>query len=346
MSILEILLIINLLALCVYSTITDIRHSVIRNKAVLCSLAISLVINVIYYIGYAREFLGLYIANAAVLSIIAILMYAFSLWAAGDTKMMIAIAFAIPGRLLDADTLAGIAPAISIVITSFSAAFIYVVIDSLYRRIKEKNLISLSNDINLIAFFKGYLLCSVYILLFNTIAEWLMPELYAKNLLVFSMMDMFLAIVVSRFPAFSQKKYFYPTAMLVAVSLIFQIVKNRFTFGNPEVYLYLFLVLFIRKISEQYSYKMIPTSEVQKGMILSQRTVMMMSPSRVVGLPSVSTEDMRSRLTEKEVQSILRWENSKYGMHTIEIVQKIPFAIFISIGTLVFLITKLGGFGI
>lgn len=346
MIVIEVILIVNILALCLYSTITDIRHSVIRNKAVLCSIAISLIANTVYYTRFASEFFRLYIGDAAVLSAIAILMYSFSFWAAGDTKMMIAIALAIPGRLLDADTLAGAAPAISIVLTSFSVAFIYVAADSIYRRIKERNSLKMDMSLGIPAFLKGYLLCSVYVLLLNATAEWLIPEIYTRNLLVFAMLDMFLAIVVSRYPIFTQKKYLYPAAAVVIVNLIYQAISNSFSLGSLRVYLYLFLVLFIRKISEEYSYRTIPTSQVQKGMVLSQRTVMMMSPSRVNGLPSVSTEDMRSRLSEEEVQSIHRWENSKYGMHTVEIVQKIPFAIFISIGTIVFLITKFGGFGL
>lgn len=346
MIITEVVLITNILALCLYSTITDIRHSVIRNKAVLFSIGISIVANIIYYIRFAGDFFHLYIGNAAVLSAIAILMYSFSFWAAGDTKMMIAIALSIPGRLLDADTLAGAAPAISIVITSFSVAFVYVAADSIYRRVKDRNLLQLNSDIGIFPFFKGYLQCSLYILLLNSVAEWVIPEIYIQNLLVFAMMDMFFAVIVSRYPIFSQLNLLCPVAVIVFLNLIYQMINGTFSIGSPRIYIYLFLILFIRKLSEEYSYKTIPTSQVQKGMVLSQRTILMMSPSRITGLPQVSTEDMRSRLTQQEVQSIHRWENSKYGMHTVEIVQKIPFAIFISIGTIVFLITKYGGFGL
>ena len=49
MNVLEVILIANMIALCVYSSITDIRHSVIKNKAVVISLLVSLAVNIIYY---------------------------------------------------------------------------------------------------------------------------------------------------------------------------------------------------------------------------------------------------------------------------------------------------------
>ena len=77
-------------------------------------------------------------------------------------------------------------------------------------------------------------------------------------------------------------------------------------------------------------------------MILSVVSVASMSTSRVQGLPKNTTEDMRSRLTAEEVDSILRWKDSRYGMSEITIVRKIPFAIFMTCGALIFLIIRLG----
>ena len=96
----------------------------------------------------------------------------------------------------------------------------------------------------------------------------------------------------------------------------------------------MFVVL--RLFIDEYNYEIIPTSNVEKGMILSLETSLLFSNSKVKGLPNPSTEDLRSRLTE-EAQSIRRWEKSKYGVSEVKIVRKMPFAIFISLGTLVFI---------
>ena len=96
----------------------------------------------------------------------------------------------------------------------------------------------------------------------------------------------------------------------------------------------------VRLISEKYNYKTIPTSEVRKGNILSAATVMSFKPSRVQGLPTGMTEDLRSRITAEEAESIHRWKNSSLGKPFVVIVRKIPFATFISIGTIIFLLIE------
>lgn len=80
-------------------------------------------------------------------------------------------------------------------------------------------------------------------------------------------------------------------------------------------------------------YEEIKIADLKKGMILSTISSMMMQNSRVRGLPSVSTEDLKSRLTEEQVNSICRWSKSR-KIETIAIVRKIPFAIFIFSGFL------------
>lgn len=80
-------------------------------------------------------------------------------------------------------------------------------------------------------------------------------------------------------------------------------------------------------------YEEIKIADLKKGMILSTISSMMMQNSRVRGLPSVSTEDLKSRLTEEQVNSICRWSKSR-KIETITIVRKIPFAIFIFSGFL------------
>ena len=89
-----------------------------------------------------------------------------------------------------------------------------------------------------------------------------------------------------------------------------------------------------------YNYQEIPTAEVRAGQILSAATVMLFQTSRVRGLPGGMTEDLRSRITSEEAESVHRWEKSVGGKPHVIIVRKIPFAIFIGVGTLAFLIIE------
>ena len=67
-------------------------------------------------------------------------------------------------------------------------------------------------------------------------------------------------------------------------------------------------------------------------------TIARFQNSRVKGLPLYTTEDFRTKLNSEQVKSIKRWKKSKSGTETVIIVRKLPFAVFISIGTVAFLI--------
>lgn len=82
-------------------------------------------------------------------------------------------------------------------------------------------------------------------------------------------------------------------------------------------------------------YEVIPLESLQSGMILSVGSSILMQGSRVRGLPNISTEDLESRLTKEEVESIKRWGAGKEIME-ITIIKKIPFAIFLGLGFLTY----------
>ena len=99
-------------------------------------------------------------------------------------------------------------------------------------------------------------------------------------------------------------------------------------------------VMFLRILAEKYNYRVIPTSEVKAGQILSEATVLSFSASRVRGLPTGRSEDLRSRLTPEEADSVRRWEKSAHGKQWVVIVRKIPFAVFITMGSAAFLVME------
>lgn len=117
-----------------------------------------------------------------------------------------------------------------------------------------------------------------------------------------------------------------------------------------QTYLLVLLVMWTTWIAGKYVYESVPTEDVKAGMILSKSTVVCFAPSRVKGLPQISYEDMRSRLTEEEAAAVRRWKDSKYGKETVVTVRKIPFASFIAVGVLLFaayhIATTLGLWGI
>ena len=106
---------------------------------------------------------------------------------------------------------------------------------------------------------------------------------------------------------------------------------------NPENYILVILLLFCQMTIRTSLYEEVKICNLKKGMILSGISSMLMQNSRVRGLPPVSSEDLRSRLTEEQVASIGRWASSRNIM-TVTVVRKIPFAMFIVAGFLSYFI--------
>ena len=139
MIILESLLIAILIFSCLLATVSDIKKGIIPNKLLLISGAICLVINTVYYAVFAREYFITFLINFVILVVLSILMYAFNLWAAGDSKLLFLIVFALPARFYMSESPIGLAPAIFIIVFTFSVSFIYVVGESFVLRIKRKD---------------------------------------------------------------------------------------------------------------------------------------------------------------------------------------------------------------
>ena len=101
---------------------------------------------------------------------------------------------------------------------------------------------------------------------------------------------------------------------------------------NPRTYLFTVVLLLCQMMIRTNLYEQIQTSRIKKGMILSSVSSILMQNSKIAGLPGISTEDLRNRLTEDEAESVRRWGKSTKGTKEISIVKKIPFAIFLAMG--------------
>ena len=340
MYIVEGLLLTVLFLTCAYSSITDIKYGIIPNKILLIAGLLSGLLNLLYYSFWGREYFVVFAIDFMILVLLSVAMYAFNLWAAGDSKLLFLVVFAIPSRLYD--TGAGIAPAIFIIVFTFSISFLYVVLESLVIRIKSGDKIQFPSTNSVFEFVKNYAYILLYLTAVNYLLLYLFPSFVRQNSSLVAIGGLLLSIAIYKYPIFYNRLIVLTVAILDAVIITIYGLHYGFSAPNLRTYLYVAAVLFLRSISEKYNYLVIPTSSVKPGMILSFSTVAAMSASRVHGLPKSTTEDMRSRISQEEADSIIRWQNSKYGMAEITIVRKIPFAIFMTLGLLVFLLLRWG----
>lgn len=344
MQIVEALLISLLIMTCGYCTYTDIKNGVVLNKVLAVSGCICLVLNTVYYSVFAKEYLKVFIIDFIILFALSVLMYAFNLWAAGDSKLLFLIVFAIPGRFYDTTSATGVAPAIFILAFTFAIAFIYIVAESLFLRLKNKDKFDIFSFDKAAGFLKNYFVCSAYIFAINYLVILIFPDFFQNNSSLISLIGLFISIIIYKYDFFF-RWFSILAAFLVAVGAFTAYsIMNGFILPDFKVYIYLAIILVFRFSSEKYNYKQIPTSAVKKGMIISAATIYSMSRSRIQGLPTGATEDMRSRISEEEAESIRRWETSKYGQSEISIVRKTPFAVFMSLGVIAFFIFRSGIF--
>ena len=323
---------------CLYVTVTDLKNSVIQNKVIVISGIAAVFLNFIYFTFFAGEFFVAYCVNVGVMAFISIAFYAVHIWAAGDSKLLILAIMLIPTRLYYEGNL--VSATVVIVIMIFSFAYIFTVLESIWLGIKEKNLFATGKiGANIKEMILQYIKCTCMVMLFDFLFGCVLPEFYSQNIEVVMIMNM---LVV--FLGYSIKFFDKPLPLLILV--IPTVILKVFAYGfesniNLGMFAIVAVVVLLRIISEKYNYKSIPTRDVKRGMVLSYTTVLNFIPSKIKGLPTSTTEDIRSRITEDEAENIKRWEKSKYGQENIIIVRKIPFAIFISLGTIVYVIMRL-----
>ncbi len=334
----EAFLITLLIYSCIYVTVTDIRHGLIQNKVIAVTGLLGLLANLIYYTVFAEVFLVAFVLNVAVMAAISIAFYALHIWAAGDSKLLMLAVFLIPARIYYEGN--NVTATVIIMILIFSIAYIYIILESIYLGIKEKNFFqwsALKTDIRQMV--KQYIKCTCLVTLFGMALRFLVPEFYDANLELVMLLNMILILWSFHFKLFDRSLPLFLLVLATAASYFF--LQSITVSINPKIYLVVIMVLLLRLFVEKYNYRKIPTSQVKKGMVLAYSTVISFLPSTVKGLPHSTTEDIRARLSFTEAESIKRWENSKYGQPTIVIVRKMPFAVFISMGAVLYTVMRI-----
>lgn len=329
--------IVILIVLCGYSSITDIKHGIIKNTAILAALSMGLFLDIIGWCVFDAVFFKYQIINIVIVALISVLFYAFHIWAGGDCKLVLALIFLIPYELY-IPIFNEWTSLIILLVIIFNVSYLYLIFDSIVLFIKRKHIISKQKLLNGIkTFLKKWICCVSYIILLDTLLLSLLPDLFNKFKFFIVIINVCTIFVISGIK-FLQNKFLVIGIIVAGIAtsaMLKQPIFSKFMLINFSIVV---LLIILRLFIDEYNLDTIETSKVKKGMILSAYTTIQFANSKVKGLPNQSTEDLRSRLTESEAESVRRWEKSKYGTSTVQIIRKIPFAIFISLGTIIYLI--------
>ena len=186
----------------------------------------------------------------------------------------------------------------------------------------------------LLSFLKSFLAASAYIGMLNVLLIFLNRKGIVLNAWLIRVVCVGTAWLVGRIQKLQQ---WYVVVGLITLDLVIGIPVGVLPFSlNPENYILVIGLLLCQMTIKTSLYEEISVADLKKGMILSAVSSMLMQGSRIRGLPGISTEDLKSRLSEAEVSSIRRWAESR-EVTSVSIVKKIPFAIFIFLGFLSYL---------
>lgn len=339
MIIVESAMISIMFGICIYSSITDLKRGIVRNSTILLGSVLSVVLNLVYYAIFAKDYFAAYIINFFVMVILSLTFYATHIWAAGDSKLLIFVISMIPARIYFSGN--NVAATVTILIVIFSFAFIYYVFESVYLSIKEKSFFSSYRNlkIDILKMLIQYLKCTCVVTIVNFIFSLIMPDFYSANVELFMVVNMLIVFTICNISILD--KWYILAPLAIGTVLIATLQNRRLEFVNLRIYFVVAVVLLLRIIAEKHNYKTIDTADAKPGMVLSYSTIIQFMPSRIKGLPTSTTEDIRSRISEEEAKNIIRWKDSKYGQEAITIVRKIPFAIFITIGAVFFVIARM-----
>ena len=232
-----------------------------------------------------------------------------------------------------------IVPAAYLFILIFSIGYLYLIGEALYLDFKNHaiKLPSITKE-DVWDTFKSYLRAFIVLYAWNGVLAIAFPSFVENNILLISLISYFVITVLRENTIYQSKILLYGCGLFDVIMLI--LTRNSITLSSiirmVQTYMLVLFVMWTTWIAGKYVYESVPTEEVKAGMILSRSTIVCFAPSRVKGLPQISYEDMRSRLTEDEAAAVRRWKDSKYGKATVITVRKIPFASFIAVGVILF----------
>lgn len=336
MIFLEAFQIAVLVALFVNAALSDLRRGIVSNKSILFALGVGLISVIPYYSFFTTDCFMAYAINTVIGIGMSIILYAMGIWGAGDSKLLSVTVLIFPARLYCLNN-RSLASCFLLIMIVFIIAFIYIIVDTLIIGIEQKDLFKLPKRyFDWKGYIKGFLFFFLMLGLFNGILFAILPGTILVDGTLLAAIHFVIILIGLRLEEKANWLVVLAMGVVYTIILLYGIIQFDLSRINWGIYAVVILLVLFKTFAEKYNYKTIPVYELKQGMILSMGSILLLSKSKVKGLPTFSTEDLKSRLSIEEVDNIYRWAKTLNGQDTIVIVRKIPFALFICIGTLLF----------
>ena len=309
---------------------SDLKDGVVRNKMLTrFTLATAPLVGV-YYVGPGRACFGDFLLNVGTCVAAAFALFCAKLLAGGDCKLLCCASFVFPAscRVSYRET---DCPLLLAPILAFAFGYLFLAFRAVTSIARGQTKIDSERlKANLARFARNYFRAFVYISAFDLALR--LSVLHWFELDPWLTFALYLGVVWASWAFETLRKPLtvaVTLALAVAASSIFQTALFN---ASGSRCLLAFCVVLSRLLAENANYRRIATSDVKKGTILALETTLRFLNSPIPGLPSLSTENLRSRLTEEEAASVRKWGETAPERAEVLAVQKVPFTIFIALG--------------
>lgn len=330
-NILEVISFCLMGVLCFLCSKSDLRDGIIHNKILAVFLGCAIALDAVYYGFFVKDLFRDFALNISVITAVSLYFFYSHSFAGGDCKLIIVLAMLYPARyyLMYGSSRTTLLFAVGLAIL---AGYCYLFCSSIGAILSKK--VTITKEYiksSLWQFLKSYFAAMLYISCVNNMLLLFGNQGFHVNVWFIRGSCLVVAWCVGRFPVLKKLKSLVLAGIIAAVSSL--VVKSIPFSLNPENYLLTLILLICQMTIRTNLYEKIPVSELKKGMILSTFSSLLMQSSITKRLPAVSTEDLKSRLTTEEIESVQIWARATHTENLV-VVKKISFAVFISIGFL------------
>ena len=330
MIILDSVLLTLLFGLGIMTTYSDIENGIIPNKWIVMFAIVGSIADIIYYASFAQDVARLFLINIMTITVITLMLYITHSLAGGDCKLILIMSLLYPADMYLTYGNTGVTLFI-IICFAILYGYVFLAVLSFWKIVLGENKFN-SNHIKdcILGYMESYIIASSYVTIVN-----LLSIIFDNNVIGFEHWIVWILCISVAWASGRMRKlrnkYLVGGIVIIDIALSIYIGVLPVSF-NPRTYMLTAILVLCQMAIRTDLYETIPTVRVKKGMILSTFSSMAMQKSRVKGLPGVSAEDLRSRLSEEEADGVRRWGKTANGMKEVTIVKKIPFAIFIFLG--------------
>lgn len=312
----------------VLGAFTDIRSGRVKNKHLNIALIIWLALVIseaIFNHSYVTSIFP-FVLNIVLTFITALIFYLIDIWAPGDCKLFIVISIIFPFNAYIVRN-GNIFPALDFVIYAFALGYVVLLINSIIRHLRGSKNADNTVKINLKNSLSVMLNTGIILFLYSMLDIFAAEFFYSNQMLCTLLIIGAACLIQKKFGNLRKILGFIGLIFFLSQSIVYNSLINA-CLSLIESLIIAVILEFINNRAYENIYREISQNEIRPGMILSFSTLWAMQKCIDPDLPRTTTENRRSRLTERQAEAVKTW--CRNARSNVIIVEMMPFAPFLA----------------